>query len=359
MRTRVLLAAGLWSAAASAGPVAITAPGIEGGKGFAFRQGNQCVVMTAAHVVADSLEPLTVTAAGFTQAIPPGDWVVEPALDIAHLTLPLAGFKSCVEPLDDPSWLRTARFTTAQTFTMPVRNPQGRAEVLRLRWSANQGGQFRFAPEKGQRTIAKGDSGSLIFLDDKPVGLLIRKEAASASVEAVRMDVLWTMWRDALQVEAPRITVLLAGVSEAGRPSQRLVATIYELVQRHPSLALAAGQDPRACRLAIDVAGFETSRIANPAHARWQGTRCGSSMSFGDIACRTMKGVEPPRYIGQHAISYSLVGRTPSNSVRVSNPGFQVQTADSDASRDQIMAQFLRASLPNAIDQALREGVCQ
>jgi hypothetical protein len=63
------------------------------------------------------------------------------------------------------------------------------------------------------------------------------------------------------------------------------------------------------------------------------------------------------RHIGRHVISYGLVGRTPEDIVRVSNPGLRVQTAASDAGRDQIMAQFLHASLPNAIDQALREGV--
>lgn len=357
----MLVAAGLGvlaSSAGTAGPVAITAPGLEGGKGFAFRQGNQCIVITAAHVVAGSAEPFTMAGTGFTTTVPAGDWITESALDIARVTLPLAGLPSCTEPLHDPAWLRTARFTTNSQFTMPVRTAQGSTEVLRLRWSASQGGQFRFAPERGQRGIARGDSGSVIFLNDRPAGVLLRRDTASPSVEAIRMDVLWSIWRDALQTEAPRVGVLLSGVSESGRPSQRMISHIYEIIQRHPSLALSNGQDPRACKIAIDIAAFETKQVDNPAHTRWRGATCGSGMGLGDIACRALRGVEPPRYIAQHAINYGFVGQTAAGSVRVSNPAFQLSTQAIQATRDQIMLQFVQVTLPTAVDQALREGVC-
>lgn len=343
---------------ATAGPVAIGGDGAEGGRGFAFRHGNQCLVLTAGHVLADAGDEPRLSAAGFEGVVPSGRWVVEPSLDAARTILPVERMPSCSEPVGDPAWLTSARFQPAQTFVVPVRTAQGRTEQLRLRYAGSQGGTMRFTPERGQRAIVQGDSGSLIFLDDRPVAILLRRDTRSAAVEALRIDVLWTLWRDALQLEAPRVAVVLAGVTEAGRASERLLGYVYEVFQSHPGLAMSKGNDPRACRISVNVTHFQTRVIANPQFQQWRSRQCGNSRSFLDIMCNMSKGAEPPREISTHEIAYGLVAQSATGNIRVHNPDYAVSTPPAQERPEQILIAFVRSSLPRALDEGLRAGLC-
>lgn len=345
--------------AALAGPVAIGGDGSEGGRGFAFRHGNQCLILTAGHVVDAAGDAPLVSAAGFEGVVPRGRWVVEPSLDAARTTLPMDGIASCSETLGDPAWLTGARFGPAQLFAMQVRTSQGRSETIRLRFAASQGGTMRFTPERGQRAIVQGDSGSLIFLDDRPVAIVLRRDTQSAAVEALRLDVLWTLWSDALQIEVPRIVVALAGVSEGGRGSQRLVAHVYEVFQSHPGFALATVKEPRACRISVDVRHFSTRLVPNPKHENWQSRRCGSSKNVVDILCNVAKGAEPPRQMSMHQIGYGLVAQAANGNVRVHNPDFAINTPPVSEGEHQVLLAYLRQSLPRALDDGLRVGLCR
>jgi hypothetical protein len=361
--------AGLWALLAMvAAPVATAAPvviqGDDGsrGRGYAFRNGNSCVVLTAGHVIqpASSSGPsaITVSAAGAQLTTHAADWTVDAGLDAARLVLDVASVPGCTKSLEEPAWMRTARFGPSQQFTIPMRNPDGKAETIRLRYSASQQGGFLFAPETGQRALIQGDSGAILFLGEQPIGILARRSTTRPEAEVVRLDLVYAAWREALQVRAARIPIALAGVTERGREATRFIGLFLETLQRHPSIELARGNDPRACRISVDVAQYSQKRVTNPAHTKWSAQKCGSTSKLLDIICQASRGAEPPRYLDSLDVSFGLMSRAADGSIRVHNPGYTIQIPADSVDRGSAERQFTSSAFGRALDDGFRAGLC-
>jgi hypothetical protein len=361
--------AGLWvllamvaAPVATAAPVAIQGDDGSRGRGFAFRNGNSCVVLTAGHVIqpASSSGPsaITVSAAGAQLTTHAADWTVDAGLDAARLVLDVASVPDCRKSLEEPTWMRTAKFGPSQQFTIPMRNPDGKTETIRLRYSASQQGGFLFTPDKGQRALIQGDSGAILFLGEQPVAILARRSTTRPEAEAVRLDLVYTAWREALQVRAARIPVALAAVTERGREAQRFIGLFLEAMQTNPSVELARGNDPRACRISVDVAQYSHTRVENPAHGKWRSRECGTTRSFLDIMCQASRGAEPPRYVEVLDVSFGLVSRSGDGGVRVYNPQYSLPVREGSMDRATAERQFTSWAFGRALEEGFRAGLC-
>jgi hypothetical protein len=344
---------------ATAGPVSLR-HGDTVGKGFAFLAGGQCVILTAAHVVDGAFEPVQLAADGYRGKVDAGQWTLERTHDLAFATLPAAGFASCREPLEEPTWMRPFRPAPSAEFRTEVRQANDRTEILRFRFDGATSRDIELTTLPGRRSVEQGDSGSLITLDGRPVAILTNVQAGSPQVMAKSIDLAFALWRNSLLPVAAagpmRIPVRLEAAKVQGQDNATMRAFAEERIQNERGFQLSRNPAEQACRVSLDLVNLSLANQPNPL-ANVQCSPRGLLGQIGYNLCLEQRRSAPRRLFQYQGLVTATV-TLPDGQMQVINMQRAGQLAP--ALTDQRAQQFegVRAALAESAGEVLRRGAC-
>ncbi|MBE7418831.1 MAG: hypothetical protein HS128_14025 [Ideonella sp.] len=269
----VLALATAWCGPAAAQPVEIH-QGAEVGSGYAFRRGDACLVLTAFHVVrSDVAEIRLFDRTGARNAAERTFQV--PSEDIALLEVSDKRNIGCSERWPDSSWFASLNPTSRDLFEAVRHSPEGGRETLiALRYAGRTTHTLTLAPVDPKTRIQKGDSGSMVRLDGRLVGIVKQVRPDADRVEVVRIDVIDKLLGERLR-GGGRSPLAIEGVRSRGRVDPRWSPYLREWVARSTGRQAVPAGDPGAkCRIAVDLMDIRPTQVPNPQLEQAGGQDC-------------------------------------------------------------------------------------
>ncbi|HMN83993.1 MAG TPA: hypothetical protein PKA20_29245 [Burkholderiaceae bacterium] len=338
--------------------------GQEVGSGYAFRRGEGCVVLTAAHVVPNEVAAITVTDRSGAKRS--GQRVFANEADVALVELPGATATQCAERWPDSAWLRAAQLSSRTLFEAVRHEPGGRETIVTMRYAGGTANSLTLAPVD-RMTIVQSDSGSIVRQDGRMAGIVTRVDPATDRVEVLRFDLIDKLVGDRFRAVAQAAPVQVDGVFQRGRPNPNWSAYLRAWVGETTGRLIVPAQDPSGrCRIAVDVLEWKGVQIPNQAYdsVRQQDCRLAGKL-FGKTAmarCEEQKRDAvrtTPRALPGYAMSMEIrmtprsgpmLTRLASGTVPTES-GQRARTAD-----DQFNA--MQAVMAPAAKEMLATGVC-
>ena len=344
----------LMAASATAGPVHISTDSNRG-SGFAFRNGSQCVVLTAGHVVQGATGAVRINGANAAVSVDAAQFRIPQGADIASVTLPVSEFVSCVEPYRAGSSAQLP--TTGAQYRMTVREANGNERVLPLAYAGARAPILRFRPTAKRVNAQRGDSGSVIFLGDRAVAIAIEVDPVEGVVTAFPVDQAETLLGyNSMVARLP----LLAALRERGRDKPEWNTLMIAGLQDHPRVELGRKSAPAdQCIAVFDVKEVDVRTEANPKLRSWRDACSKNKPGLTDMLFCAGRGAEPPAYIATAGIIMDVMMQKGSGQVRVKPVQLQNRFATSMSDRRAFTEAYVRLALPVALDQAMADGGCR
>jgi hypothetical protein len=201
-----VLAAG--AAQAQVSPVAIKT-GSEMGSGYAVKRGNECIVITAAHVVKEAEFGTAISLFDDTGAAAPGAKIVfsDDATDLAVLRVAAPPAFNCQSSWQDGAGvqaaLRDASQGSAPMQVLTLREG-GLSDVVPVSFAGNSGPQ-KFRVRSTGDTIAQGQSGSVLVSNGKVLGIV--QTTADGVTTVLRQDQIHLLAKTFAQQEGVRVVL--------------------------------------------------------------------------------------------------------------------------------------------------------
>ncbi len=199
-----VLAAGVAHAQVSA--VAIKT-GAEMGSGYAVKRGNECIIITAAHVVKEADFGTAISLFDDTGASAPGAKIVfsDNATDLAVLRVAPPPAFNCQSSWQDGAGvqavLRDASQGSVQMQVLTLREG-GLSDVIPVSFAGNSGPQ-KFRVRSSGDTIAQGQSGSVLVSNGKVLGIV--QTTADGVTTILRQDQIHLLAKSFAQQEGTRV----------------------------------------------------------------------------------------------------------------------------------------------------------
>lgn len=247
--------------------------GSEIGSGYAFRRGDACLVLTAFHVVkSDTADIEVFDRTGARNAAERKYQVASE--DIALLELNGKRAVACTEQWPDSSWIASANPNSRTLFEALRHSPEGGRETLiPLRYAGRTTNTLTLAPAERTR-IQKSDSGSMVRLEDKLVGIVQSVDPKSDRVEVVRMDVIDKLFGERFRGSS-RAPLAIEGVRNRGQINANWTAYLRSWVAESTGRNAVPAQDPSAkCRLTVDLMDIRPTQIPNPQYEQSANQDC-------------------------------------------------------------------------------------
>jgi hypothetical protein len=323
----VLLAA----SAASAEPVEVRQGSLVGA-GYTFRRGTSCLVVTARHVVAEMGGAVTVLDRSGAQA--QGTRAYDNAsYDLALIALPARSLVACTATWPDAGWLARTSFNSRSEFEAVRHYPNGRETIVRLRYAGGIKHLLTLSPAD-RMTIRESDSGSIVSVGDRLVGIVQSVEAATDRVNVLRFDTIDQLVGDRFR-GASAGPVRLTGVASRGRVDPNWGTYIQawltekagrQVVMAAPANPAAARPRPGAaptpapaapdmCTIAVDVLAWERVSVVNPDYAAvdLQLKACGKRGFLFEQTCAAGRRAasSTPRQVQSHKLTVNAVVTPP------------------------------------------------
>lgn len=339
----------------NAGPLAITGDDSQGG-GYGFRIGQQCVILTAAHVV-EGKGDMVVADDRARVTIRAGEWTPHSDLDIAYATVAAGGIPSCVETFIDPTWTRGFDYrANSQALLLHRTSPTALRQVP-LRVSESHTSGFTFS-EQRKGTVATGYSGSMVLMNNRPMAIATRLDAGRGEVHATSLLTALQLWPAIFQPDGLRTRIALLPVmfGRTRRDDWNLLAV--KALQDKPNVQLTYGADAqRACAVGLTVTKLDRTYRANPEYTNHRKNCANASKN---VLMRLVCPAQPPlRYLYDYSVAYTVQTMKPGGAMRVSTPSFAFTIkADSSPGRE-LENQVFEASVSPSVDRALQEGGCR
>jgi hypothetical protein len=229
-----MLAAGAANAQVSA--VAIKT-GAEIGSGYAVKRGNECIVITAAHVVNEAEFGAAISLFDDTGASALGAKVVfnDAATDLAVLRVSAPPAFNCQAAWQDGAGvqaaLRDASQGSVQMQVLTLREG-GLSDVIPVSFAGNSGPQ-KFRVRSTGDTIAQGQSGSVLVSNGKVLGIV--QTTADGVTTILRQDQINLLAKSFAQQEGTRI--LLTPVMYQNAPVDVANATVRQYFEAQKKIA--------------------------------------------------------------------------------------------------------------------------
>lgn len=233
------------------------------GSGTAFRRGTDCLVLTAQHVVPNRMGEVRIQSASGASAA--GKIVgYDERNDIAMIELSGADNPiSCEDLWQDGSWMGTTRFKPGSKFHFVRQGGGGKETVVEMEWKGGTPDTLSVTPTDGVGVIAT-DSGSVIYFDDKPAGIVLKTNPVDKRVTVLRMDAIHRVV-GSLFITSTDGLVSLEPVQYRGQPHPNWTSYVSTWFGEPGAPPLAGPGHPDAeCRLQVEVLELEKSRISNP-----------------------------------------------------------------------------------------------
>lgn len=227
------LATGAASAQVSA--VAIKT-GSEMGSGYAVKRGNECIVITAAHVVKEAEFGTAISLFDDTGAAAPGSKIVfsDAATDLAVLRVVAPPAFNCSSSWQDGAGvqaaLRDASQGSVQMQVLTLREG-GLSDVIPVSFAGNSGPQ-KFRVRSTGDTIAQGQSGSVLVSAGKVLGIV--QTTADGVTTILRQDQIHLLAKSFAQQEGTR--VLLTPVMYQNAPVDTANAAARQYMEQQKKI---------------------------------------------------------------------------------------------------------------------------
>jgi hypothetical protein len=228
-----VLAAGAAHAQVSA--VAIKT-GAEMGSGYAVKRGNECIVITAAHVVKEAEFGTAISLFDDTGASAPGAKIVfsDAATDLAVLRVIAPPAFNCQASWQDGAGvqaaLRDASQGSVQMQVLTLREG-GLSDIVPVSFAGNSGPQ-KFRVRSTGDTIAQGQSGSVLVSNGKVLGIV--QTTADGVTTILRQDQINLLAKSFAQQEGTRI--LLTPVAYQNAPVDVANAAARQFMEQRPKI---------------------------------------------------------------------------------------------------------------------------
>ncbi len=201
-----MLAAG--AAHAQVSPVAIKT-GSEMGSGYAVKRGNECIIITAAHVVKEAEFGTAISLFDDTGAAAPGAKMVfsDNATDLAVLRVVAPSAFNCQGAWQDGAGVQAALRDASQgSVKMQVLTLRegGLSDIVPVSFAGNSGPQ-KFRVRSTGDTIAQGQSGSVLVSDGKVLGIV--QTTADGVTTILRQDQIHVLAKSFAQQEGVRVVL--------------------------------------------------------------------------------------------------------------------------------------------------------
>lgn len=338
-----------------AGPLAITSSDDPGG-GYGFRVGQQCVILTAAHVVMDKGD--IIVADDRTRiTIPAAQWTPHTGFDIAYATVPAANIPSCVETFIDPTWTRGFDYRANNQALLVHRTSPTTLRQVPLRVSETETSRFTFQ-EQRKGTVAAGYSGSMVLMNNKPMAITTQLNAGRGEVYATSLLTALELWPAIFRPDGLRTRIALLPVfyGRTKRDDWGLLAV--KALQDKPNIQLTYGRDAeRACAVALTVNTLTRTYRENPEYTNHR-KNCANAK--GGLLKQLMCPAQPPaRYLYDYSVAYTVQTMMPGGAMRVSTPSYAFTIKANNAPAREFENQVFEASASPSVDRALQEGGCR
>ena len=181
--------------------------GAEMGSGYAVKRGNECIVITAAHVVKEAEFGTAISLFDDTGASAPGAKIVfsDNATDLAVLRVAAPPAFNCQSSWQDGAGvqaaLRDASQGSTQMQVLTLREG-GLSDVIPVSFAGNSGPQ-KFRVRSTGDTIAQGQSGSVLVSSGKVLGIV--QTTADGVTTILRQDQIHLLAKSFAQQEGTRV----------------------------------------------------------------------------------------------------------------------------------------------------------
>lgn len=247
--------------------------GSEIGAGTGFRRGEQCHVLTAAHVVREPGAEVTVLDRSGARATGQVSYA-NPAYDVALVTLAPGSAVACTERWPDSGWMAATSWSSRSELEALRHYPNGRETVVRLRWAGGATDTLTLA-RVDRMEIRSSDSGSLVRFGDRMAGIVKEVDTAVDRVEVLRFDVIDRLLGGRFRGGGAG-AVAFEGVLHRGRPQATWTSYVTAWLTETAGRTVVGPGDPAArCRMRAEVIDWTQRNVVNPGYADVQARLAG------------------------------------------------------------------------------------
>lgn len=337
------------------------------GAGYSFRRGASCLVVTAHHVVKESG---AVTVLDRTGAKVVGSRTYANAsYDLALIELPDNSSVACTTTWPDVAWLRSAAFTPkSELRAIRHYSSGGREEQIRLTPAGGASHHLFLAPID-KRKIIESDSGTIVELDGRLVGIVLSVDTDRDRITVLRFDTIDDLVGDRFRGGAGKRVINFAGVSWRGRENPSWSTYVQSWIAEKTGLTVvqasrAAGAAPAAtCEVKVEVLSWDRVAVSNPEFdgVQLQLKVCGKRGFFYEQLCSQAKAASahtPRQVMSQKIVLNAIV--TPSGAAPLSKLVTNTYMPQSSkVSRTEIEVAALQAAVGPTLTELFNLGSCQ
>ena len=350
-----ILWASTLAAAAAAGPVHISTENSRG-SGFAFRNGSQCVILTAGHVVRDASGAIEIKGDNAAVSVDASRFRIPSGADVASVTLPVSEFVSCIEPYRPLANIQSSAAPSIQ-FRMSVREANGNERVVPLAYAGALAPILRFRPTTKRMGANRGDSGSVVFAGDRAVAIAIEVDPVDGVVSAFPVSQAETIL--GFNTMVARLP-LLAVLKERGRDRPEWQNLLIAGLQDHQRVELGRRvAQADQCFAVFDVKQINVRITNNPQLAEWRRNCKSGSGTIGNLLGCVTRGAEPLPSIAEVGIVIDVLMQKGNGSLRVTPVQFNDRVSTATQDRQAFTESYIRGAIPVALDRAIGEGGCR
>lgn len=360
------LALGLAPVASHAEPVEIKQDSFTG-SGYSFRRGTSCLVVTAQHVVKEIGVPITVLDRTGAKASGSRTYSNE-AYDLALITLPDTSTVACTTAWPDTAWLRRETFGSKSEFRAIRHYPGGQEVIVYLKHAGGSKDHFTLAPVDAV-TIRESDSGSIVAIDEKLVGIVQSVATDTHRVTVLRLDRIDDLIGDRFRGGAVARVVSFAGVFQQNRPNANWGTYVQSWITEKtgrtivPASTGAANSSSKpVCDVKVDVVSWDRANAPNPERdaLEFQEKACNKKGALFDLLCKqakTGKTTAPTNVLSQK-VSVNVIVTPPGNAQVTKLVESTYVPPNSKMTPAEIENATLRAAVGPTLTELFERGGC-
>jgi hypothetical protein len=333
----------------------------QSGSGFGFRRGETCSVVTARHVVERDGVEVSVADRSGGRVTAQRSYDNE-AYDLALVTLPANSTLACTTRWPDSSWLRATKFDTRSVFEAVRHYANGREVIIRLTYAGGSANTLTLAPAD-KVNVRASDSGSIVFFEGKPAGIVQKVDPATERVEVLRFDVIDQLVGSRFRSVDTKRKVALDGVFRGNQRVPNWTVYMRSWLEEggHGSIVDVSDKEAR-CRIRGDVLTWQPVREPNPEYQQLQDQlkSCGVIKALAKLLCDNVRArlSKTPNFVSGYNVSVDVAMTAQNGQRHTKLSDSKYLTPGNVVDRERAEREVLQNSFGSAITAMFREGAC-
>jgi hypothetical protein len=334
----------------------------QSGSGFGFRRGETCSVVTARHVVKEDGVDVSVADRSGGRVTAQRAYDNE-AYDLALVTLPTNSTLACTSRWPDSGWLREARFDTRSVFEAIRHYAEGGREVIiRLAYAGGSLNTLTLAPVD-KVNVRASDSGSIVFFEGKPAGIIQKVDPETGRVEVLRFDVIDQLVGSRFRSVDAKRKVALDGVYRGNQRVPNWTVYLRSWLEEggHGSIVDVNDKEAR-CRIRGDVLALQQVQEPNPEYGSLQDQlkTCGVIKALAKLMCDSVRErlSKTPTHVSGYKVSVDVAVTAQSGQRRTKLRESKHLARGNIVDRERAERVVLQKAFGDTITTMFREGAC-